>query len=76
MTLPNYAQIIQGIFPDALEVEEIKDKENFSEGFIVKFDPQKCVLTPAAWDLVQKLNRKIDKISYNPGTNQVEVHIQ
>ena len=76
MTLPNYSQIFHGVFPDATEVETIKAEGNFESGWVVQFDPQKCTLTPSGWDLVQKIGHKFQKISYNPESNVVEVHIQ
>jgi len=76
LTIPNMAQVLQGIFPDALEVEQTRPEGEFESGWTVKFDPQKCVMTPASWDMVSKLGRKISKMEYNVDTNQMEVYIQ
>ena len=70
------AQVLQGIFPDALEVKTNKEHDGFQDGWTVIFDPQKCVMTPASWDMVSKLGRKISKMEYNTDTNLMEVYVQ
>ena len=76
MIQPNFAQIYHGIFPDALEVKEVKDKDDFVQDYIVIFDPQNCIMTPESWDLISKLGHKIVKMEFNIKTNQMEVYIQ
>lgn len=69
--MPKYPDIIMGIFPHAFEVHPNKE----GDGFLVVFDPQKFLITPAHAMVCSKFGWDLDKIFYDQKRNTINVEL-